>query len=237
MSTPEPGRPDDERTTVVPTGSAQPPPYGQYPPTSQYPPAGQHPPAGGYAPAQGYNPYGHEYPAVDAYPGGYPQAPARRTGGMVFALLLHILASLPFLGGAALVVLAGATVQSMVPAEQLAEFQQATGVDLFAVLYGFAIFVGVVALLFVLFAILTFAGRNWARILGTLMTVVFVVITGFAVFTGLAGGIATADPSLSGGGGLVAGLAVTAAPGLFALIGTILNFTSGANRFFASRRR
>ncbi|MGE3285302.1 MAG: hypothetical protein AB7J32_04250 [Pseudonocardia sp.] len=155
---------------------------------------------------------------------------------MVVALLLHILAALPFLGGAALVVLAGASIQSMVPAEQLAEFQQLTGVNPVTVLYGIAIFVGVVALLFVLLAFVTFAGRNWARILGTLMTVVFVLITGFVVFLGLAGGVAV-DPSLSGGGQLVAGLAVVAAPGLFALIGTILNFTPGANRFFAARRR
>ncbi|MGD9528492.1 hypothetical protein [Pseudonocardia sp.] len=227
MTTPEHGRPDD-RTVVVPTGSVQPPPYGQHPPTAQYP-----------APAQPYNPYGNDYPdypAVDQYPDGYPQPQARRTGGMVVALLLHILAALPFLGGAVLVVVAGASIQSMVPAEQLADFRQLTGVDPFALLYGLAIFVGAVAFVFVLLAFVTFAGRNWARILGTLMTVVFVLITGFAVFAGLAGGVAV-DPSLTGGGQLVAGLAVVAAPALFALIGTILDFTPGANRFFAARRR
>lgn len=222
MSTPEYGRPDD-RTVAVPTGPAQPPPYGQYPPTAQQPPA--------------YNPYGQEYPAVDQYPPGYaPPPPARRTGGMVVALLLHVLASLPFLGGAALAVLAGATLQTMVPAEQLAEFRQLTGFDPFALFYGLAIFVGVVALVFLLLAILTFAGRGWARVLGTLMTVVFVLLTGFGVVTGLVSGAAI-DPTLGGGGELVGGLLVSAAPALFALVGTILFFTSGANRFFASRRR
>lgn len=234
------GRPDD-KTVVVPTGGAtgQPPPQaGQYPPTARYPPA-QYP--SGYAEQPtthlAYNPYGQQFPAVEQYPQGYPMPePARRPAGMVVALLLHLLSALPFLAGAAALIAGSASVRSMLPADQLAEFEQLTGVDPFAVLYGFAAFLGVVALLFLLFAVLAFVRRNVARVLVTLMTLVFVVLTGLAVFAGLAGGVVT-DPSLGGTGELVGGLIVLAAPALLALVGTILLFTPAANRFYRTRRR
>jgi hypothetical protein len=238
VSTPEPGRPDD-RTVIVPTSPTPPPPPHRpgYPPTAQYPPA-----AGYGGPQAPYNPYGDQYPpaqsfpAADQYPHGYP-APARpgRSGGLVVALLLLVLSTLPFLGGAALVLVGGATLQSMLPADQLAEFQQLTGVNPITVVYVFGVVLGAVALLYLLLALLAFARKNWARIVLTIMTIVFVLFTGAAVFAGLAGGAAV-DPTLTGGGQLVAGLAVVAAPALFALIGTILLYTPGANRFFAAHR-
>lgn len=242
MTVPDPrsGGPD-EKTVVVPTGQVrQPPPYGQPPGRPDYPPTAQYPPAPGYG-EQPYNPYGHQFPAadqfpaVDRYPGGYPvPAPARRSAGVAVALVLHVLSALPFLAGAALLILGGASVQSMVPADQLAEFQSVTGVDPFAVLYGFAVFVGAVALLFLIFAVLAFARRNWARILVTIMTVFFVLLTGVGVLAGLAGGAAV-DPTLGGGAQVAGGVLVGAVPALLALIGTILLFTPGANRFFARR--
>jgi hypothetical protein len=227
----------DEKTVVVPTGQAQPPPYGRpYPPTAQYPPVH----------AQGhyeqpttnlaYNPYGHQFPAVDQYPDGYPAPqPARRPLGVFVAFLLHLVSALPFLAGSAFALVSGASLQSMIPAEQLAEFETVTGVDvgsLFALLYGVIVFVGVVALLFVIFSILAVARRNWARILVAVMTFPFVALAAVGALgaLGVAGTDAANDPLALG-----AALAIVAGPGTLALIGTILLFTPRANRFFSRR--
>ena len=242
MTVPDPrsGGPD-EKTVVVPTGQVQPPPYGQpYPPTAQYPPV----PAQGYYEQPttnlAYNPYGHQFPAVDQYPGGYPAPqPARRPVGVVVAFLLHLVSALPFLAGSAFALLTGASVQSMIPADQLAEFETVTGVDvgsLVALLYGVIVFIGVVALLFVIFSILAVARRNWARILVAVMTVPFVALAAVGVLGVL--GVAGTEAATEVAGdplALVTALAIVAGPGTLALIGTILLFTPRANRFFSRR--
>ena len=225
----------------MPTGQVQPSPYGQpYPPTAQYPPV----PAQGYYEQPttnlAYNPYGHQFPAVDQYPGGYPAPqPARRPVGVVVAFLLHLVSALPFLAGSAFALLTGASVQSMIPADQLAEFETVTGVDvgsLFALLYGVIVVIGVVALLFVIFSILAVARRNWARILVAVMTVPFVALAAVGVLGVL--GVAGTEAATEAAGdplALVTALAIVAGPGTLALIGTILLFTPRANRFFSRR--
>lgn len=234
-----PGKPDDA-TVVVPTGQQPQRGYGQ-----QYPPPGQgaHPaqnPGYQQPPTSSYNPYGQQqYPDYSQFPAAFPAdvPPARRPGSLYVALLLFVLATLPFLGGAAAILIGGATIQSMIPAEQLAEFETLTGVNVVSLVVGLGVFIGVVALLYLIFVILAVVGRNWARILTTIMTVIFLLIDGFFVLAGItAGGAAAAnDPSLAGPEFLV-GLLVVAAPGILALIGMILLFLPGANRFYAARR-
>jgi len=253
VTTPDPYRParDDDKTVVVPTGNRQPQrqdPYGQQQPWSAapggFPPGSYQQPPG---PAQGYydqpttnlayNPYGQQpYPDPSQYPAAFPGEipPVRRPGSLFFALLLHLLSTLPFLGAAAAILIGGAAILSMIPAEQLAEFQTLVGVDVVGLVFGFAVFVGVLALLFVLLSILAVAGRNWARILVTVMTVFFVLLNGF--WTVIYVGGAAAGQTLAAGEFLI-GLAIIAGPGVLALIGTILMFLPAANRFYASRRR
>ncbi|MGQ0577037.1 MAG: hypothetical protein ACT4RN_22965 [Pseudonocardia sp.] len=213
-----PGRPDD-KTVVMPTGANA---GYQDQPTAHL----------------AYNPYGQQFPAVDQYPDGYPMPePARRPAGMVVALLLHVLSALPFLAGSAFALIGGASVRSMLPPEQLAEFESVTGVqvdDFFALLFGLVVLVGVASLLFVIFAVLAFARRNWARIMVTIMTVPFAA---FAAVAALGAVTAGANDPATDAVALVVAIAVVAGPGTLALVGTVLLFLPRANRFFATRRR
>lgn len=237
MTTSDPQRPGapDEQTVVVPRGFAAPPPtpYGR--PDQGHRDQGYHDhPTTNLA----YNPYGQQFPAVDQYPDGYPvPPPARRPGSLFLALLLHLVSAVPFLGGAAFVLLSGVTIQGMIPPETLAEFESVTGIavsSLFALVFGLAIFVGAVALLFVLFSILAVARRNWARLLVAIMTVPFVLLAALGAFGVFAA--SAQDPDVAADPTAVSlTLAFVAGPGLLALIGTILMFLPGANRFFARR--
>jgi len=216
----------------MPTGRAAPAPrpgaHGQQPGPSPY-----NQPTAPLA----YNPYGQQYPGPDRYPDGYAVPTAvRRPGYLYLALLLHVLSALPFLGAAAAVLVSGASIQQVLPPGPLAEFETSTGVSVVSLVVGLGVFLGAVALLFVLFSILAVARRNWARILGTIMTVSFALITAALLVLGvIAGTAATSSGTSVGGTGLVIALLVVAGPPVLALIGTVLMFLPAANRFFARR--
>lgn len=209
-------------------------PYGQ---TGGYR-AGQQPgqyassplPGQGYQhpyPAPGQTPYGAGY---DPYGGsaqpGWGKAgpePVKRPGLMVLALVLMVLAALPFLVGG----VAGlATITAAdIPAEVLndARVVQAGGtpeliLQAVQLLLGIMI---VVALVYLLLAVLAFRGRNWARIVIAVLTVGFVLLLAAGLVSGgAAGGVV----------GFVAFLLVAT------IGGAVILFLPDSNRFFSRPR-
>jgi hypothetical protein len=227
-----------------PGWSQQPSPPGQYQP-GQYPQPGSQPgqyspyaQPGQYAqPGPGqYDPYqvpshgqpygdrgGYVYSPYGSSPAGmqdHDDRPVSRPGIMVLALVLLILSTIPaLLTGLALVLAPEQAVQLLTP-QDLAQFEQAQVAPATALaLGGWISLIGV--LLFVLFAVLAFTGRNWARIVVAIMTAGFALLM-VAVF-GLTGG--TSD-------GIVALLMVGAS-----IAGTVILFLPATNRYFASARR
>lgn len=260
--TPDPQRPGapDEQTVAVPRNPAPPqagPPQGWGPPPGYGgPPAPHYPPGPGpqyLPPAQygppapqptaqyAYNPYGpaEGFPAVEQYPHGYPTPPpAPRPASVYLALLLHLVTGLPYLAGGLLLAFAATALSAQIPQEVLDE-AQAQGIDLAGLLRGITAYVVVaggvisfVALLFLVFAVLAFARRNWARIVVTVMSVPFALIAGFWAFVllGAASQTSDTDPAAVA---IVVG--VFSGPGALALLGSILLFLPAANRFFARR--
>ena len=189
------------------------PSYGQ-------PAYGQQPPPGGY-PYQPYSPYGG--------PAGMGEkvVPAERPGIMVLGLVLKILAALPFLAFGVLFLLAPLD-DTTIPPELLDNPQLAAAGVTVETLVSFVRVAGgifvVLALLYIVFAVLAFTGRNWARILVTVMTVGF---TAFLLL-GLAGGVSAADlPSL-----LIL-LALIVLP----VAGVVILFLPASNAYFSAVRR
>lgn len=177
-------------------------------------------PAPGPPPYGGYDPYGAAAPPAWGQP---EPEPAKRPGLMVLALVLMILAALPFLVGgvAGLVTVTAADI----PAEVLnnARLVQAGGTPAL-ILQALQLLLGlmvVVALVYLLLAVLAFRGRNWARIVVTVLTVGFVLL----LLLGLVSG---------GSSGGVLGFVV------FLLVatvgGAVLLFLPDSNRFFARPR-
>ncbi len=188
---------------------AQPSPYGQSP-------YGQAP--------YGQAPYGGgQYPAGLGDKAG---APAVRPGIMVLGLVLMILAALPFLAFGILFLVvpldtsfippevldAPELAQSGLTAETLLSFVRIIG-GIFAVL----------AVLYILFAVLAFLGRNWSRILVTVMTVGFSL---FLVLGAVSGG--AADPASAG---------ILLAPVLLGIAGVVILFLAPSSRYFSAPRR
>ncbi len=194
---------------------------GQYA-SSPLPGQGYQPPfpAQGQQTYAGYDPYGGSAPSVWGNAG--PE-PVKRPGLMVLALVLMVLAALPFLvGGVAGLFTITAT---DIPAEVLndARVVQAGGTPAL-ILQAVQLLLGimiVVALVYLLLAFLAFRGRNWARIVVAVLTVGFVLL----LLAGLVSG---------GGSGGVLGLAV------FLLVATIggvvILFLPDSNRFFSRPR-
>jgi len=184
-----------------------------------------------------YNPYGEEqFPAVEPYPGGYPTPPPRRPVTLVLALLFQLLGTVPYLAAAALLVGASAAVLARIPPEVLSR-SQTRGVDTAELLRVLATYVtvvggvvGAVALLFLLFAGFAFAGRGWARVVVTLMTVPFALLSVLWLVVGFGAESSVVDP-----GPLAFAAGVLAGPGLLAVLAAVLLFTPAANRFFAGR--
>ena len=181
--------------------------------------------SGQYAPGQqphDYSPYGSPYPA------GLDQghaAPTPRPGIMVLGLVLMILASVPFLFGG-LVGLLTPIDASAIPPGVLDDPQLvaagATPELLISLVRVVAGVVVVIALVYLLFAVLAFRGRNWARILVTVLSVGFVLL----LAASLAGG------TTSGGLlGFVGFMAVAVVGGVVVL------FLPDSNRFFSAPRR
>lgn len=223
-------------TPQDPRGEGQPAynPYGQQ---GGYR-AGQQP--GQYAssplPGQGYppQPYPQQpYPAPGPYAGydpyggsawGKPEPePVRRPGLLVLALVLMVLAALPFLAGGVFLIVSLTAAQ--IPAEVLNDprIVQAGGTPEL-VLQAFHLVAGImvgVALLYVLLAVLAFRGRNWARIAAAVLTVGFVLL----LLAGLVSG---------GSSGAVLGFVGFL---LVATIGAVvILFLPDSNRYFARPR-
>ncbi|WP_300008358.1 proline-rich domain-containing protein [Pseudonocardia sp.] len=204
-------------------------PYGtgyggaQYPNAAPDPggaPYGQ-PPAGGY-PYNPYSPYGSP-----AGLGGKDTAPAERPTIMILGLVLKILAALPFLAFGVLFLLAPLDANTL-PAEvldnpQLADAGITTETVVGIVRVAGGIFV-VLALLYIVFAVLAFTGRNWARIVVTVMTVGF---TAFLLL-GLTGGVSASD---------VTGLVVLLALILLPVAGVVILYLPASNAYFSAIRR
>lgn len=215
-------------------GGRQPPYPGQYggqPYPGQpgpYPDPGQHGRAynGQGTTAYPYNPYAPQFPAATQFPAGLddvgPQ-PARRPGVMSLSLVLLILSALPYLGIGLLALIGAGGVRAALPPDQVAQFQGAFGIDIVTVLLVLGAVFTPIALAYIIFAILAFQGRNWARIAITVMTVGFLIV-------GVLG--------VAGGGVVdVVSFLVVFGPTLLAIIGTILLFLPDSSRFFAGPRR
>jgi hypothetical protein len=213
------------------------PGYGQAPPYNPYaqqgqPPYGQPGQYGGqpgqYGQPQQYNPYGQ--------PGQYAGTPfggeaaglgpddggrVSRPGLMILSLVLLILSALPFLAAGALLLAAPLDASTIPPEyeEQLAQAGLTAETAVSAVRW-FAGGILLLAVLYVLFAVLTFLGRTWARIVLTIMTVGFTLLLLASMFTG-----AAAD-----GGSLVFILLVVAA----SVGGTVITFLPEPSRWFRS---
>ena len=224
----------------------QPPPYGQNPQYGgqygQAPPYGQQPeygqPAGygqqpygqygnqPYGPADGQNPYAYSpYGTPAPYPAGLEDSKsgaAPRPGIMAGALVLLILSTLPFLAVGLLMVAAVGT--DMLPPEILndprfAEAQLTPELLVTAMRVGGAI-MAAVALLYILFAVLAFRGRNWARVMVTVMTVGFTLLLLSGLLTGAAGDMGS--------------LGVLLVIVLLCVGGTVLMYLPASARFFAN---
>jgi len=213
-----------------PYTAGQPGPYGQQPgPYGAQPyPGQQHGEqqySGAYpapsGPGYAYNPYGTPYPAGL---GDSEVQPVVRPGIMVLSLVLFVLSTLPFLVAAAFLLLVPLDAQNIPPellnSPELADAGVTPDLLISVLRVGGAILL-VIALLYVLFAVLAFQGRNWARIVVTVLTAGFTLL--------LLSGVAGAGDLAS----LVFLLLVLAA----SVAGTVILFLPDSSRFFASRRR
>jgi hypothetical protein len=218
-------------------------PYGtgyggvQYPyPGDQGLAPGQQPqgyPYNPYAqPTAGQNPYGQNPYAQSPYgtgPAGLGDkgpGPVARPGILVLGLVLMVLAALPFLAFGVLFLVVPLDT-SLIPPELLdaPELAQA-GITAESLLTFVRILGGVfavLAVLYILFAVLAFAGRNWSRILVTVMTVGFSL---FLVLGAVSGGVA--DPASAG---------ILLAPVVLGVAGVVILFLAPSNRFFSAPRR
>jgi len=152
-------------------------------------------------------------------------APAKRPGIMVLSLVLLILSALPFLATGALLLSVPIDPSMFPPGLDLEAQMQEVGLTMETLVTGIRTIGAVMlvlALLYVLFAVLAFLGRNWARILLTIMTVVFTLILLAGTLTGLSGDT----------GSLLLFLVIVAC----AVGGTIILFMPDASRWFRRAR-
>ncbi len=198
---------------------------GQQSPPGPYPEPGQHGRSYGEqeSVAYPYDPYARQYHPAGL---GYADQHTRRPAAMVLALVLLILSALPYLAIGVIALIGAGFVRENLPPEQSAQFA-AAGLDPVTLVAVVGVGFVVIALGYVVLAVFAFQGKNWARIVTTLMTVVFVGLGGFSVVLGGTQG-AVLDPST---------FLVLFGPALLALIGTILFFVPGSTRYFASSRR
>jgi hypothetical protein len=140
---------------------------------------------------------------------------------MILSLVLLILSTLPFLAGGLVLLLVPLTPDSIPPEveQQLAQAQASPELVISA-LRVVGVVILVMALLYILFAVLAFTGRNWARIVLTIMTVGFTLLLLLGVFGGSAG-----DPV-----SLVILLVIVAA----SVGGTVITYLPEPSRWFRS---
>jgi hypothetical protein len=214
---PEQGRPGQDH------------PFRPFGPTPYDDPAAD--PNGSNAPPYVYNPYGNvSYPAsYPTHPAGLgpddAALPAHRPRSVTMGLVLAVISTLPYLLVGFLAVAAAGAVEAAVPPEQLAQLQQ-VGVDLEQVVRSTGIVLLVVALLFVLLAVLAWTGRRWARALLAAMTAGFVLMVFVSVAAASAQGVAMDAGSL----------VVIAGPVLLAAVAVALMFGSAARAWFSAPR-
>lgn len=229
--------PDPQQGQPYPGQQPQgtPPPYGtgyggtQYPyPGDQGLEPGQQPQGYPYNPYAQPTPYGQSPYGGGQYPAGLDKAaaPAVRPGIMVLGLVLMILAALPFLAFGVLFLVVPLD-STTIPPEvfnnpQLAE-AGVTAETLISILRVFGGVFVVLALLYITFAILAFLGRNWSRILVTVMTV------GFSLFLLLG--------AVSGGAADAASIVILLTPVVLAAAGVAILFVPAARQYFAAPRR
>lgn len=208
-----------------PGGYGQPAPYD--PRAGQYgQPAGSYaqppPPPGGDKGLPAYSPYGTSYPA------GLDRgdvAPVARPWTMGLALGLLILSTLPFIAVGLILLLVPINAESLPPGllDDPRLVQAGATPDL--LISVFRVFGGVflvLALLYVLFAVLAFQGRNWARIVLTILTVAFALV----LIVGLVGGAGSDVPSLLSLLGII----------VASVGGVVLLFLRDANQYYARPR-
>lgn len=215
MSAPyDPYRREGEQSPPAQQPPGQQQPYGGPPQYGGGPPYGDR---GGFS----YTPYGSPYPAGT---GDDEPPPVRRPGLMVGALVMLILSALPFLVFGALLGSAplntGAIPQTVL--DQLAG-SGVSAEQILSLLRGIAWAMAVIALLYCLFAVLAFVGKNWARILVAVMTAGFTLLLLFGMF---GGGAATDTATL---GFALAVLALS-------IGGTVLMFLAPSSRWFSALR-
>ncbi|MBW0118169.1 hypothetical protein [Pseudonocardia abyssalis] len=210
-------------------GVQYPYPEGQAP--APQPPVQPYPGPANQGQSYPYNPYGQASPYGQSPYGGYPaglddkaSGPVTRPGIMVLALVLKVLAALPYLafGVLFLVVPLDASLipPELLDAPELAEAGLTTE-TLLSVVRVIGGFFAVLAVLYILFAVLAFAGRNWSRILVTVMTVGFAL---FLLFAAVSGG--AADP---------ASAAILLGPVALAVAGVVILFLPASNAYFSRR--
>jgi hypothetical protein len=147
---------------------------------------------------------------------------------VVLSLVLLVLSSLPFLVGGLVLLLVPidiAQLTSLLPTIDPTGQLAAAGItpeDVLSLIRIAGAVVAVLAALYVLFAVLAFLGRNWARIVVTVLTVGFALLLAAGLVQGGAGG--------SGGGLTLAVLVASVA-------GAVLLFVPAAQAWYASRRR
>jgi hypothetical protein len=167
-----------------------------------------------------YNPYGSSSP----YPAAPAPQPVRRPGLLVVGLLLEILAALPFLFLGAFFLFAPLTANNVPPELLNSPRLQQAGATADLIISAMRLIGGIVlafAVLYLLFGILAFAGRNWSRIILTVLTV------GFALLL-VAGLVAS--------GGAVDTMSVSGVLLILVLGAVAILFSPGANAWYASRR-
>ena len=224
------------------SGSRPGPPDGPryYPPPASGPSSGWAGGPGQDGPGQGAPPYpaspygdqaGYAYNPYGAYSSGQGRAeeppPPSRPGLLVLALVLQILAALPFLFLGVLFLVVPLNAANL-PTEltQLQSDPRFTGTDItpdliVSLVRTVGVVVVVAALVYLLFAVLSFAGRNWARIL------LAVVSAGFALLllAAFVSGGATADTLV------VFGIFI-----VLLVASVVLAFLPAANAWYTHRR-
>ena len=239
MSSPRDGRPPDEPDPDRPVPGR--PPHGWRPVSGspgsegqQYgqPPSARPPYEGGATseePPYVYNPYGNfPYPASYPTPAGLgpeSELPPKRPGSLHLALLLVVVAALPYLFVGLAAVAVAPQAASALPPEDLAQLQQ-LGVDIAQVMRATGFLILVIALAYVVLGVLAWTGRRWARALLGAFTAGFVLMIAAAVVGAGSQGL-----------GLDAGsLLVLVVPLVLALAALGLMFGGAARDWFARRR-
>lgn len=165
-----------------------------------------------------YDPYGPSYPAPPEPP------PRRRPGLMVLSLVLMIVAALPFLVLGLLFLVVPLNAGSLPPEVLDSPRLQQAGATPDLLISAFRLVAGVVlvaSVLYLLFGVLAFAGRNWARIVTAVLTVGFALLLAAALVAG-GGAVDTVA---------IAGLLLVVVLGAAAIL-----FSPGVNAWYAHRR-